>query len=68
MKKARLSLPQLALVAGTRGMLGAGAGLLMADKVRRPRRRSIGWTLLITGVLSTIPLALKVFRKRRRWL
>jgi hypothetical protein len=67
MKKARLSLPQLAVVAGTRGMLGAGAGLLMSGKLKRQRRKSIGWTLLVTGIISTIPLALKILRKRKRW-
>jgi hypothetical protein len=65
MKKAELSLPQIALVAGTRGMLGAGAGLLMADKVRKDQRKAVGWTLLITGVLISIPLAFEIFRKRR---
>jgi hypothetical protein len=33
MKKAELTLPEIALIAGTRGMLGAGAALLLADRL-----------------------------------
>ena len=61
-----LRLPELALLAGTRGMLGAGVGLLLADKLRRDQRESIGWTLVAIGVLTTIPLAMLVFSRRRR--
>ena len=31
MRKTQVTLPELALIAGTRGMLGAGIGLLLAD-------------------------------------
>jgi hypothetical protein len=64
MKKAELTLPEIALIAGTRGMLGAGAGLLLADRFNDDQRRAIGWTLLIIGALSTIPLAIEVLSKR----
>lgn len=64
MKKAELTLPEIALIAGTRGMLGAGAGLLLADRLNDDQRRAIGWTLLIIGVISTIPLAIEVLIKR----
>jgi hypothetical protein len=64
MKKAELSLSEIALIAGTRGMLGAGAGLLLADRLNDDQRRTIGWTLLIIGVISTIPLAIEVLSKR----
>ena len=65
MKKTRLTLPELAIIAGTRGMLGAGAGLLLADKLDDSERRILGWTLLIIGAVSTIPLAMNVFNKTR---
>lgn len=65
MKKAELTLPEIALIAGTRGMLGAGAGLLLADKLNKDQRRAIGWTLLIVGAVSTIPLAIGVLSKRQ---
>ncbi|HEX6704392.1 MAG TPA: hypothetical protein VF169_06485 [Albitalea sp.] len=61
-----LRLPELALVAGTRGLLGAGIGLLVADKLSDERRKGIGWALLATGVLTTIPLAMIVLGRRRR--
>ena len=64
MKKAELTLPEIALVAGTRGMLGAGAGLLLADRLKDDQRKAIGWTLLIVGAISTIPLAIEVLSKR----
>ncbi len=65
MKKADLTLPEIALIAGTRGMIGAGAGLLLADKLNDDQRRAIGWTLLIIGAISTIPLAIDVLGKRQ---
>ena len=64
MKKAELTLPEIALIAGTRGMLGAGAGLLLADRLNDDQRRAIGWTLLIIGAVSTIPLAIEVLSRR----
>ncbi len=65
MKKTELSLPEVGLIAGTRAMLGAGAALLLADKLNKDQRRAIGWTLLIAGVVSTVPLAIDVFSKRK---
>jgi hypothetical protein len=56
----QLSLPTLATVAATRGMLGVGAGLLLAPKIADKRRRAVGLALLGIGVASTIPIALRV--------
>jgi len=64
MKKSELTLSEIALIAGTRGMIGAGAGLLLADRLNDDQRKSIGWTLLIIGAISTIPLAIEVLNKR----
>ena len=65
MKKAELTLPEIALIAGTRGMLGAGAGLLLAEQLNADQRRAVGWTLLIIGAVSTIPLVIDVLGKRK---
>ena len=65
MKKAELTIPEIALIAGTRGMLGAGVGLLLADKLTDDQRKSVGWTLLLVGAVSTIPLVMEVLGKRR---
>jgi len=61
MKETEVTLPELALIAGTRGMLGAGIGLLLADRLPEPQRKAVGWTLLLVGALTTIPLAFEVF-------
>jgi hypothetical protein len=61
-----LRLPELGLVAGTRGLLGAGIGLLLADKLTDERRKGIGWALVGVGVLTTLPLAMLVYGRRRR--
>ncbi|KLN57282.1 hypothetical protein [Variovorax paradoxus] len=61
-----IHLPELALLAGTRGALGAGVGLLLSDRLSKEQRRNIGWTLVAVGVLTTIPLAAMLFGRRRR--
>jgi len=43
MKKAELTIPEIALIAGTRGVLGAGIALLLADKLNEDQRRAAGW-------------------------
>ena len=63
MKKAELTLPEIGMIAGTRGLFGAGVGLLLADKLNDDQRRAIGWTLLIIGAVSTIPLVMNVLSK-----
>lgn len=64
MKETRITLPELALIAGTRAAAGAGLGLLLANRLSESQRRAVGWTLLLVGVLSTVPLALEVFGRR----
>ncbi len=66
MKEARLPLPFIGMIAGTRTALGAGIGLLVANKLRETARRRAGLALLIVGVLSTIPLVAKVASGVRR--
>jgi hypothetical protein len=64
MKTAELTLPEVGLIAATRGMLGAGIALLLADKLNQDQRKAIGWTLFVMGATSTIPLAIDVLSKR----
>jgi hypothetical protein len=59
-----LTIPQIAIIAATRGALGFGAGLLLADNFRRAKRKALGWSLLLSGMASTIPIAMHVFRKK----
>jgi len=60
-----LSIPELGLVAGTRALLGAGIGLLFADRLTIDQRKAVGWTLFIVGALSTIPLGFEVLGGKR---
>jgi hypothetical protein len=65
MRETPVTLPELALVAGTRAALGAGLGLLLADRLTADQRRAVGWTLLAFGAATTIPLAFEVLGKFR---
>jgi hypothetical protein len=60
-KNKNLNLPDLALIAGTRAMLGAGLALLLSDKMSKEQRKAIGWTLALVGAVTTIPIAINVF-------
>jgi hypothetical protein len=64
MTRTSITFPELGLIAGTRAMFGAGVGLLLADRLDPAQRRSVGWTLLIVGALTTIPLAGQVLLGR----
>jgi len=65
MRETHLTLPELALIAGTRGMAGAGVGLLLADRMSDGQRKAVGWTLLLVGALTTVPLAIQVLGASR---
>ena len=60
MKVRTITLPELALVAGTRAALGMGLGLLLAGRFSNKQRRAVGWPLFLIGALSTVPLAIEV--------
>ena len=60
-----VTVPELALIAATRGAIGFGAGLLLADKFKRERRRVLGWSLFLGGLVSTVPIAMRVFGKKQ---
>jgi len=55
MKKIDLSLPQFYFVVVTRAVLAAGAGLLLAERLRGDKRRRVGLTLVALGALTTLP-------------
>jgi hypothetical protein len=64
MRTATIPIPELAILAGTRGMAGVGAGFLLGSRIPAIRRRRLGWTLLTIGALSTIPLAMDILKNR----
>jgi len=65
MKTAELTLPEIALIAGTRGVLGAGLALLLANRINEDQRKAVGWAMFLVGALSTIPLAINVLYKKQ---
>lgn len=58
MKRLDLSFPEFAFIVATRAALGAGIGLLAAEKLRSRDRHRLGVALVAVGVLTTIPAAI----------
>ncbi len=63
MREAQITLPELAMIAGTRAALGVGIGLLLADRLPDAQRKAVGWTLFSIGAVITIPLVFEVLGK-----
>lgn len=59
-KKVTLALPELGIIAITRGILGVGIGLLLSEVLDRRTARGVGVALAAVGVLTTVPLALRI--------
>jgi len=55
-KRITLTLPEIGLIAMTRGALGLGIGLLL----EKQERRSAGLALLAVGVLTTVPILMRL--------
>ncbi|MBJ6723841.1 hypothetical protein [Geomesophilobacter sediminis] len=64
MKKVRLSLPEISLIAATRVVLGGGIALLYADRFTNRKRKALGWALFLAGAASTIPLGRLVMDRK----
>jgi len=63
LKRVELAGPEIGILALTRAMLGAGVGLMVADKLSERQRKVIGRMLFLIGVLSTIPLVKDIARR-----
>lgn len=63
MSERGLTIPEIILIAGTRVALGAGLGLLLADKLSRDARQGAGWALFGIGALSSVPIVTTVLGK-----
>jgi hypothetical protein len=66
MRDVNVSVPEMIFVALTRGMAGAGIGLLAADLVKPDARKPVGWTLIAIGALTTLPIAATLIGRARR--
>jgi hypothetical protein len=64
MKERSLTIPEIALIGGTRVALGAGIGLLLSERLGKDARRGAGWALFGVGIVTTIPLALAILGRR----
>ncbi len=65
MKTVTLTFPELLLLVGTRAMLGAGIGLLIAKRLTDQQREIAGIVLAGVGLITTIPLAFEVIGKSK---
>ena len=64
MKRTPLSIPEIALIGGTRAALGAGLALIFGDRLSREQRQAIGWTLVGVGAVTTLPILIQVLNGR----
>jgi hypothetical protein len=53
------------LIAMTRTALGIGIGLLLSARLGGGARRAVGWAMVLSGAIVTIPIALEVLHKGR---
>jgi cation transport regulator len=67
MRNLNVSLPEIAFIAATRGVGGAGIGLLASGYLRAADRKKLGLALLAIGILTTIPIALAARRRFMRF-
>jgi hypothetical protein len=59
-KRVTLTLPEIGLIAMTRGAFGVGIGLLLSNALEKEERRSAGLALLAVGVLTTVPILMRL--------
>jgi hypothetical protein len=63
--KAEITIPETALVIGTRAALGIGLGMLLANRFSEDQRRAIGGTLLLAGAFTGAVLMSELFGRPR---
>ena len=67
MRNVNVSLPEIAFIAATRGVGGAGIGLLASNFLRPDSRRKLGLAFLAIGILTSIPIAIAARRRIVRY-
>ena len=64
MMERKLTLPEIALLAGTRVALGIGIGLLISGRLTDDRRKGAGLALTLVGALTTVPLFVGIIGRK----
>jgi len=64
MQARTFTIPEIALIVGTRVALGVGIGLLLAQRLNKDQRRAAGTALVGLGALTTIPIVIGILGKR----
>ena len=64
MKEIKLTRSELAFIIVTRAFLGAGIALLFSDRLGE-KRKPVGATLALVGLVTTIPAVWAIFCKRK---
>ena len=62
MKEVKLTRPEFVFVIVTRAFLGAGIALFFADRLGE-KRKAVGATLALVGLVTTIPAVWAIFGK-----
>jgi hypothetical protein len=65
MKETTLSIPELMLVGATRGILGVGIGLFIANHLSESQRKPLAYALVGIGAATTLPLAMEILNRKR---
>jgi hypothetical protein len=60
----KLTMPEIALMAGTRVALGVGIGLLISGRLNRDQSKGAGIALMLVGAITTIPLAIGIISQK----
>jgi hypothetical protein len=63
MQTKSITIPEIALIGGTRFALGVGVGLLLSRRLNSFQSKGAGLALVAFGALTTIPLALEIAGK-----
>jgi len=63
-KRVPLSVPEIAIVAGTRAAFGAGVALLLGGLLKAEQRKAVGWTLVAVGAITTVPILIQILRSQ----
>ena len=64
MMERKLTVLEIALIAGTRAFLGIGIGLLISGRLTDDQRKAAGLAFALVGALTTIPLALGIIGRK----